>query len=48
MDQSVNLPSGSTSADGDWGRTFSYSFGSDGRLEAANDGSYFYEFKYAE
>lgn len=46
--QSVNLPSGSTSADGDWGRTFSYSFGSDGRLEAANDGSYFYEFKYAE
>ena len=44
----VLVPSDSTSADGDWGRTFSYSFGSDGRLEAANDGSYFYEFKYAE
>ena len=34
--------------DEEWGRAFSYSFGSDGRLEAANDGSYFYEFKYAE
>lgn len=48
--QSANLPasSASTEPDSEWGRTFSYTFSSDGRLEAANDGSYFYEFKYGE